>query len=121
MRVAALAARSVTRAASTSAPAPPALTAVALEARLRASPSLSPLAHVRCVDTSGGCGAFFSVLAVSEQFERMPPVSSALVGVKQFFVCSLFFASSGTTLAPLLPPPFLPAVARSPLGDGCAG
>jgi hypothetical protein len=96
---------------------------VALEARLRASPSLSPLAHVRCVDTSGGCGAFFSVLAVSEQFERMPPVSSALVGVKQFFSCAslLFFACSGTTLAPLLPPPFLPAVARSPLGDGCAG
>ena len=77
MRVAVRAARSVSRAASSASASPaPALTAVALEARLRASPSLSPLEHVRCVDTSGGCGAFFSVLAVSEQFERMPPASA---------------------------------------------
>jgi acid stress-induced BolA-like protein IbaG/YrbA len=58
---------------------------VALEARLRASPSLSPLAHVRCVDTSGGCGAFFSVLAVSEQFERMPPVRVRSLVANSFF------------------------------------
>ena len=61
---------------SASAPAPPAapLTAPALEARLRAAPALAPLAHARVVDTSGGCGAFFSVVVVSPAFESLAPL-----------------------------------------------
>lgn len=77
MRESAAVPRSLAARLSVAASEPPKatpLTASTLEARLRAAPALAPLTHARVVDTSGGCGAFFSVVVVSQAFETLAPL-----------------------------------------------
>ena len=46
-----------------------AVTALSIEAKLKACPTLAPVASVAVQDISGGCGSFFKVEVASDAFQ----------------------------------------------------